>query len=317
MSRMPLSDQPLILVYHEKQAEKYASTVSQMGFARVRYANDELSASAWLDEAEVLFAWKFPPHLYSRMPRLRFVQWMGAGVEDVAGKVSNSVTLARVVGQFGHVMAEYVFSWLLYEYQGAAKFLAAKQAREWRPHRPEPLSGKIMGVAGLGSIGAEVVNLAKAFGMRVWGLSRTGANQDLVERHFFPGEFVEFASQVDVLVVVLPHTPETEKIVNMEILSAMAPTSILVNIGRGKTVDEEALIKRLQGHAMRGAILDVFAEEPLSPSHPFWDMPQVYLTPHISGPSLIEDVSRYFFENFERYNKVLPLLGEVDQHKGY
>ena len=317
MNRIPLSDQPLILVYHERQAQRYAQAVANLGFGRVVHASDEQSAKGWLDQVEVLFAWKFPVHLYTQAPRLRWVQWMGAGVEDVAGVLPESVKLTRIVGQFGNVMAEYVFTWLLHEYQGVDRFLLAKANHEWRPHRLESLAGKTLGVAGLGSIGKELVRLGKAFGMKVVGLSRTGANQNLVEQHFYPLQWLEFARQVDVLVVILPHTVETEKIVNESVLSVMPASSILVNIGRGKTIDEQALIKRLQAHALRAAILDVFFEEPLAPNHPFWDMPNVYLTPHNSGPSLIQDVSQFFYDNYLRYVNSQPLLGEVSRDRGY
>ena len=317
MNRIPLSDQPLILVYHERQAQKYAQAVANLGFGRVVYASDEQSALEWLDSVEILFAWKFPVHLYIQAPHLHWVQWMGAGVEDVAGVLPASVKLTRIVGQFGNVMAEYVFTWLLHEYQGVDRFLLAKANHAWKPHRLESLAGKTLGVAGLGSIGKEIVRLGQAFGMKVMGLSRTGTNQHLVDQHFYPEQWLAFAEQVDVLVVILPHTAETEKIVNESVLSAMPASSILVNIGRGKTVDEQALIMHLQSNMLRAAILDVFAEEPLPLDHPFWDMPNVYLTPHNSGPSLIQDVSQFFSDNYLRYVNSQPLLGEVSRDRGY
>ena len=317
MSRMPLSERPLILVYHEKQAARYAQALSQMGFGRVVAAHDEESATRWLNEAEVLFAWRFPGALYGHMPNLRWVQWMGAGVEDVADNIPDSVKLTRIVGQFGRVMAEYVFTWLLHEHQGVDRFLSAKRNHEWKPQRPESLAGKTLGVAGLGSIGQEVVRLGRAFGMKVVGLSRTGANQEWVDEHFFPSQWLDFAKRVDVLTVILPLTAETEQAVNEAVLSALKDTAILVNIGRGKTVDEAALRSRLETGSLRAAVLDVFAEEPLPSDHPFWEMPQVHLTPHISGPSLVQDVSHFFAANFERYARDLPLVGEVDTERGY
>ena len=307
----------MILVYHEKQAEKYANHLTDQGLTKVVYARSEQEVSEWLDRVEILFAWKFPAHLYQKMPKLRWVQWMGAGVEDVVRALPESVLLTRIVGQFGKVMAEYVFTWLLHEYQGVSRFLEAKASREWNPKRPESLAGKTLGVAGLGSIGQEVIKLGKAFGMKTIGLSRTGSQEKIVEQHFFPDKWVDFASLVDVLVIVLPHTDETDKVVNQEVLAAMSPSSIVVNIGRGKTVDQEALLARIQSRKLRAAILDVFEEEPLPVDHPFWEMPQVYITPHVSGPSLSRDVSQFFIENYERLESGRPLLGLVDRHQGY
>ncbi len=307
----------MILVYHEKQAEKYANHLIDQGLPGVVYAKNEEEATRWLDQAEVLFAWKFPAHLYQHMPKLRWVQWMGAGVEDVVNALPESVVLTRIVGQFGKVMAEYVFTWLLYEYQGVYRFLEAKANREWKPRRPESLAGKTLGVAGLGSIGQEVVKLGKAFGMHVIGLSRSGSQREIVEQHFSPEEWEDFAGLADVLVNILPHTPETDKVVSRSVFAAMRTSSILVNIGRGKTVDQDALLVSLQTEKLRAAILDVFEVEPLSSSHPFWEMPQVYMTPHISGPSLSGDVSNFFINNHERWMNGSPLLGTVDRLRGY
>ncbi len=317
MKVVPHGSEPLILVYHETQADRYAQALITAGLERVAVARDVATASAWLDMTEVMLAWNFPAELYQRMPNLRWVQWMGAGVDAVANRLPERVALTRIVGQFGKDMAEYVFTWLLHEYHEVDRFLDAKRTREWKPKRVATLAGKTLGVAGLGSIGKEVVRIGRAFGMNVIGLSRSGCQRDLVDEHFSPSAWLAFATKVDVLVVVLPLTQETEGVVDEAVLAALKQDAILINIGRGRTVDEAALLSRLQAGALRAAVLDVFEEEPLPQNHPFWSLPNVYITPHIAGPSRIRDVSRFFYDNYLRDLQGLALEGVVDRKRGY
>lgn len=307
-----------VLVYG-KQAEAYAARVREArGDLRVYAASTPSEAEPWIDEAEVLFAWRFPVELFDRARRLRWIQSMGAGVEDlVEAHVPASVRITRVVDQFGPPIAEYVFAELLARVRRLDHARALQRAHRWAPFYPGSLAGQTLGVAGLGSIGQEIVRKARAFDMRVWGLSRTAGHAGEVDRHFGPDAWVEFASAVDVLVLALPLTPSTRHVVDARVLGAMSAESLLVNVGRGALVREADLIEALSRGHPGGAILDVFETEPLPPESPLWDMPGVTITPHISGPSRTEPVVAWFLANLERFLAGRALLGEVDRARGY
>jgi glyoxylate/hydroxypyruvate reductase A len=179
------------------------------------------------------------------------------------------------------------------------------------------LQGKTIGVAGLGSIGKEVIRKARAFDMTVHGLSYSGKAAHLVDRHFGPDEWIPFVKGLDILVLILPLTEQTRHVVNREVLQAMKPDACLVNIGRGHLIAEDELIEVLESGHLRAAILDVFQEEPLPKTNPLWELPNVYITPHMSGPSTQERIGKYILENLNRYHRGEPLLGLVNRQAGY
>ena len=181
----------------------------------------------------------------------------------------------------------------------------------------ERLAAQTLAVAGIGSIGEEIVRLGRAFQMRVIGLSESGRLSHTVDRHYSSGEWQEFAANADVLVLSLPLTDATREIVNTRILSVMKKSAILVNIGRGGLIAENDLIEHMRNRRLRAAILDVFQSEPLPSDSPLWRLPNVFITPHVSGPSSVPDVSRFFFENLQRYMAAQPLEGVVDRDRGY
>lgn len=308
-----------ILVY-SRDPEPIAQALRRRGLEdTVETAADEEGARARVADADVLFSWRLPAHLYALGRRLRWVQSMGAGVEDIvaAAAMPEGVVVTRIVDQFGASIAEYVFGELLARVRRLDELRALQRERRWGHFVADSLAGRTMGVAGLGSIGRELVRKARAFDMPVVGLSRTGAGAGLVDRHFGPDAWPDFVRELDVLVLTLPLTPATAGVVGPGVLAAMRPGSLLVNVGRGALVPETALIGALAAGRPGGAILDVFEREPLAPEHPFWQMPGVTVTPHVSGPSRTEDVTAFFVANLERLRRGEPLRGVVDRGAGY
>jgi glyoxylate/hydroxypyruvate reductase len=277
------------------------------------------SAEKVMDQVEVLLCWRFPATLFTAAPRLRWVQSMGAGVEDIlaAPELPRDITITRVVDQFGGPIAEYVFAELLARVRRLEALREAQRRRGWIDIESETLGGKTIGVAGLGSIGKEIVRKAQAFDMKVHGLSRTLEAASLVDQHFTPGSWPAFVSGLDFLVLTLPLTRETEGVVDLDILKAMPRQALLVNVGRGRLVVEPDLILALTTGEIAGAILDVFSEEPLPPDNSLWQLPGVTVTPHISGPSTVEGVGAFFLRNLERYLRGHGLMGIADRHRGY
>jgi glyoxylate/hydroxypyruvate reductase A len=181
------------------------------------------------------------------------------------------------------------------------------------------LAGQTLGVAGLGSVGAEVVRKGRAFDMHVYGLSRTGARANLVARHFTPDRWLDFVAELDVLVLTLPRTPQTEGAVDARVLDAMKPGALLVNVGRGLIVDEAALIAALESGRLGGAALDVFPIEPLPADSPLWRMPGVFVSPHCAdaSPQSLDRGFLILLDNLERFARGRPLRNVVDRQQGY
>jgi glyoxylate/hydroxypyruvate reductase A len=267
---------------------------------------------------DILYTWGFPTELLPLAKRLRWVQVMGAGVNAFLDTpFPPKVLLTRVEGIFGPWMAEYVFGWMLWASQRTETLRAAQRLRRWEPLNPALLRGRTLGVVGIGSIGRVIASVGRAFQMRVLGLSRTGRRVPEADKVYRRPAFHEFLAASDYVVLVVPLTPETRGILGEPELHAMRPEAWLVNLGRGSLIQEPALVRALQERWIAGAVLDVFSEEPLPTEHPFWGMPNVVVTPHISGPSMPEEIAPIFNENLRRFLTGRPLRGRVDLRRGY
>lgn len=310
-----------VLIYSPSEAELYAELIRKDGYTSVYSASTPEEAEERLQDTEILMQWKFPLHLLEK-PAGKSVKWiqsLGAGVDDLMRSTSipEGITISRVVDQFGGPMSEYVFAQLLYVYQDIARSQAAQKKKSWEPFLTELLHGKIIGIAGLGSIGKEAIRKARAFDMKVYGLSYSGKEAHLVDRHYGPEEWIDFVKDLDILLLILPLTEQTRHIVNRDVLMAMKSTACLVNIGRGHLIAEDELVDVMRTGHLRAAILDVFQQEPLPVTSPLWELPNVYITPHMSGPSTKERLGQYLLTNLTRYQNGEALLGVVNRKAGY
>ncbi len=314
-----MSARRLILVYHPDEADAYARLIRlpRRGLA-VAVCSTPAAAAAHIADAEILYAWGFPPDLLTRAPRLRWIQGMGAGVERffVPG-LPAAVVVTRAAGIFGPWMAEYVLGWALWTTQRMERFRAQQRARHWLPVDPTRLHAANLCVVGLGDIGRAVARAGRALGMRVVGVSRTGRPAREAHRVVRPAALARVLRDADFAVVTVPLTAATRGLVGATELAAMKPTAWLINIARGPVVDERALVRALRAGAIGGAVLDVFDEEPLPPGHPFWAIDNVVITPHISGPSTPAEIGPIFDDNLRRYLAGRPLRHVADRRRGY
>ena len=231
-------------------------------------------------------------------PNLRFVQgvYAGAGQQLAeAGLTAEEIERIQWTSSSG-VHATPLAEWSIFGILAFAKGLPAIQrdqrARAWREHFPVPeLRGTTVLVVGLGAIGREVARLAEAFGMSVLTVRRS------------EGDLDELLPRADSIVVTLPLTDETRGLITRERIASMRPGATFVNVGRGAVVDEEALVDALRSGHLRGAALDVFAEEPLPPESPLWELDNVILSPHTAALSIHENerIVELFAENLRRY----------------
>lgn len=309
-----------ILVYHRHDVAQYEAALRARDPALpLVVCGRPEEAAAVLPNAEIAFSWRLPPDLFRQARHLRWVQAMGAGVEDlVAAPLPPGVVVTRVVGLYDTFISEYVLGHVLAHSLRLQEALEAQRAHRWADYMIGRLAEKRLGVAGLGSIGRAVAAKARCLGMDVWGLSRSGrADGVAVTRAFGTAQVLDFVAGLDYLAITLPHTPETEGLFGAAAFAALPRGAFVVSVGRGRVVDEAALLATLRSGHLGGAALDVFHTEPLLPDSPFWDLPNVFVTPHAAGPNVPSEVVDYFLANLERYRRGEPLVGVVDRSRGY
>ena len=290
------------------------------------FADTASDMATGLAGAEVLFAWRPRSGLLEPMwelaSALRWIQAASAGVEDLLFEemVRSPVVLTNARGVFDDAMAEYVLGLLLLFAKGLPGVLERQLRREWRPRDSEQLAGKRVLVVGVGSIGRAIGRRCKGARMTVRGVGSTARGRDDVFGLVHGSdELAEACSWADVVVNVLPSTPATRRRFDESIFAAMQPSARFVNVGRGSTVDEAALVRALQEGRIAGAGLDVFEHEPLPEDSPLWDLPNVIVSPHMSADfaGWREMLVELFVENLQRYLTGRPLKNVVDKELGY
>jgi phosphoglycerate dehydrogenase-like enzyme len=264
----------------------------------------------------------------ARAPKLVWVQALGVGVDrfmKLKPLVENDkIVLANLRGSSGPAIADHAFGMLLvltrdlrFQLQNQA---TGHWAREGSGVRPIALEGRTMLVVGLGGIGSEIAERAHGFGMRVIATRRSDApSPDWIAHVGKPDELLALLPQADVVAICVPLTPETEHLFDAKAFAAMKRGSYLVNVARGKIVDQQALLEALQQEHLAGACLDVTDPEPLPPDHPLWKLLNVVITPHVSSDAELTDQRAWtaLKENLRRFGAGEPLLNVVDKRAGY
>jgi phosphoglycerate dehydrogenase-like enzyme len=302
----------------------------------------EVPAELWAS-ADILYTVSVLPEP-DAAPKLRWIQSHFAGVDALLRQpfcqARPEVTITSASGIHASTMAEYTFAMILAFSRRIPLMLRNQKQAFWGDtrfeiYRPLELRGATLGILGYGSIGRGIAHLAKAFGMEVLATKRnvktpgeSGAyvpaeakdpEGELVDRLYPPEATKSMVSFCDFVVCVLPLTPETRQVVNGEVFAAMRRTAVFINVGRGETVDEEAMLKALQNKQIAGAALDVFEKEPLNPKSPLWQLDNVIISPHLSGNSdrYHERAIAVFAENLRRFAADAALLNLVDPKRGY
>jgi phosphoglycerate dehydrogenase-like enzyme len=286
--------------------------------------------------AEVLLAQR-PPQSLQHMPALRWTQVPTAGVEWLMSNkpFQDGLMVTNARGVYSASIAEYVLWAVLDHYQKGANRRAGQTAHLWPQDKlletGRPLRGLVALIVGYGTIGREVARLLAAFGIRVLAIkARPEARGDgsfhlpgtgdpegaIPELIAPPDELTTLAPRADIVVMTLPLTPASRGIASADFLARLATGALLINVGRGATVDQNALLASLDDGPIGAAYLDVFSVEPLPAGHPLWSHPKAIITPHVSGGGrgLLFEL---FAENLRRYSSHLPLLNAVSPIRGY
>lgn len=316
-SAMDTSRRPVVVVLHGTDRPPRMTRVEQR--AEVRYATGATLADA-LPGADVLFAWDARAtglrRTWSAAGALRWAHAAGVSAQHLlfpelrtAGVV---VTSAR--GVFDEPVAEYVLSLVLAFAKDLPATLRLQQRRIWLHRETERLAGAHAVVVGTGPIGRAIARKLRAAGMRVSAVGRAARVGDPDFGHVSPmAELRAALTGADYVVLAIPLSPQTAGLVDAEALRALPPTARLINISRGGLVVLPDLLDALDARALAGAALNVFADEPLPPSSPLWELPNVVISPHMSGDvkGWREELVRLFAENLERYAAGLPLVNVI------
>jgi len=274
-----------------------------------------------LTRTEVLLAAGVPPGILPAMPKLRWAQSMTAGVEGWLGlpDLPPNLTLTCARGTHRESMPENILGALFYVSKPYAAAVENQKRGQWVSTIAQPLSDKTLGILGLGAIGQEVARLAAAVGMRVIGTRRRPAPMANVADVLPPERTDEVLAQSDIVLLLLPATPQTDNFINAQRLGVMKPSAWLLNFGRGHLIKDDDLVAAVKQKMIAGAMLDVFRQEPLPADHPFWTTDGIVVLPHIGGPHPQRDriVARLFVENLERFLHNAPLKEVVDRTAGY
>lgn len=267
----------------------------------------------------VLVAFRVPPALRGAMDEVRWIQSTGAGVDGIlewAG-LGDDVLVTRLVDVFGDVMADYVLSRLLAWRQEIPRLERDRAAARWHHFEPRPLSGLRAVVLGAGGIGAPVGRRLLANGVRVVGVTRGGRPVEGLPVVLPISRLGEALAGAEALVVLVPRTRETEDLVGAAELACLAPGAFLVNASRGATLDDAALLDALDRGHLSGAALDVFREEPLPATSPFWARDDVMISPHVAAVTAPWMVAEALLRNLDRLAQGESPLGAVDRALGY
>ncbi len=242
-----------------------------------------------------------------RLRALRVVQVNSAGVDWIAPSIPEGVTLCNARGTRDAPVAEWVVGVIIDSYKGLARFRRKQEQAQWTPHMPRELAGSRALIVGYGSIGRAVEERLRSFDVEVTAVaSRPRGDVHGVET------LNELLPDADIVIVLLPATPETAGLIDKQKLARLKTGALLVNAGRGTAVDKEALVEELEAGRLEAA-LDVTDPEPLPPESPLWKLPNVLLTPHIAGDSPAADqrVYQLIGDQIRRHLKGRPLLNVV------
>jgi len=257
-------------------------------------------------------------------PRVRWVHSLSAGLDGVLFPelMESPVPLTNARGAFSEALGEFAIGACLFFAKDFRRLICSQMAGVWDPFDVAAIRDQSLGIVGYGDVGRAVASRGHALGMKVLAMRRRpelSREDPHVAQMFGPDQKHQMLAQSDYVVLTMPLTPESRGMIGEREFEVMKPSAVLVNIGRGPVVDEEALVRALEGKRFRGAALDVFNVEPLPPGHPFYRLDNVLLSPHSADHTAgwKKRTMQVFLENFERFRRGEPLENVVNKKLGY
>jgi phosphoglycerate dehydrogenase-like enzyme len=315
------------LVITHRIEQNYLQTIKEIiPEWQVIVGNEKADWIEHIKDAEIIAGWKqeIEEECIKGDTPLRWVQNWGAGVNEIPLQdlKTKNIVLTNASGVHAFPISETIFALMLSLTRKIHTYVKNQANKTWHhAHMKLELHHKTVGIIGVGAIGKETAKIAKAFGMTVLGVRRSGLQEEYVDEMYTLEQLNDILPKCDYVVVTLPLTPETRHLFGVEQFNAMKPTSFFINIGRGGTVVESELIEALRAEQIAGAGLDVFENEPLNEESPLWELENVIITPHTSGSTehydkrVLEDI---FIPNLKDYVSGKKLsINLVDYETGY
>ncbi len=279
-----------------------------------------------LPGAEILLGWDFQSRdmrdQWHRVDSLKWIHWCGASVDRIMSPelTDSEIILTNARGIFDNVMAEYILGYMLSELKLFRETWRLQQQKSWQTRLTGKLSGSRAVIFGVGSIGRKTARLLRAVGVKVSGVGRSPREADSDFGTIVgPDRALDAIADADWVIGLLPLTEETTRYYGAKFFDAMKPEAYFMNLGRGESVDENALISCLEKGKIAGAMLDVFNNEPLDPDRPIWEAPNIVISPHTSSyyAEYQEDMANQFLGNFARYKESKTLEHVIDKNLGF
>ncbi|MGY6630215.1 MAG: 2-hydroxyacid dehydrogenase [Wenzhouxiangella sp.] len=291
--------------------------------ARVAAMAPEIDVRNWPDigqpeDIDFAVLWRQPPGLLAELTGLKAVSSLGAGVEHLVNDADLPAVLplGRLAGpHLASDMAAYLVAQVLWHWKGLDRFAQQQAERCWKPWTPRHTP--TIGLLGFGHLGQACARAFQALDLPVTAWTRRGQPVDGITVHSGTNGLATLAAQADYLICLLPLTDQTRGILNQRLFSAMKPDSVLINVGRGRHLVEDELVTALDQGRPALAILDVFEQEPLPTDHPFWQHPQIRITPHCSAITRSDEAAELIVESYRRVQSGLAPLGLVNRERGY
>tara|TARA_Y100001970_G_scaffold215377_1_gene263482 strand:+ start:27214 stop:28143 length:930 start_codon:yes stop_codon:yes gene_type:complete len=273
-----------------------------------------------LDKIDVAMIWHLPEKIFKKLTNLKLIFSLGAGVDHIINLPSyKNIPIIRIKDpnmrerMFNHVLAQILNYQLKLEI-----YLKAQQKKIWIKEQNTHLNNEInIGILGIGYLGGYIAQKLQKLGYNVFGYKNTPPNSKVPFKVFFGKSINQFIIQSDILVSILPATEKTNNFINKKFLNKLKKKSLLINIGRGSSVNEKDLLNHLKDNPNCYASLDVFKNEPIKKNHPFWSHPNVTVTPHVAAITDVESSINYMYSRFVVFKKNFKIKSDVNLKKGY
>ena len=320
------SHRPVVAVLGATEDDPPPGIDPAASLAELRYAGTVDEVPIAIAEADVVFSWGAPrAWLRDAFPTAANLQWVQSASDGVDGVLfpelaSSDVVVTNARGVFDDPIAEWAIGAIVAFTTGLQTSIVDQTAGRWTDgRRRDPVAGRHLVVVGPGPIGRATAVRARALGMTVEAVGRAARTDDVFGSVASPDDFHEALGRADHVLDALPLTAATTAMFDVKAFAMMRPTAYFLNVGRGRTVDEEALIDAVRDGSIAGAALDVFVEEPLPADSPLWSMPNVIVSPHVSGDlnGWEEEVVAVFVDNLRRFVAGDPLRNRVDTEAGF
>jgi phosphoglycerate dehydrogenase-like enzyme len=289
-------------------------------------ANDPSANTVAKDATTILF-WSGSREMlretFVKCEHLRWIHSRWAGLDSLLFPelVNSDVVLTNGKGVFSQSLGEFALTAILYFAKDIPRMRRNQMARAWAPFDVEMIAGKVLGVVGYGDIGRAAATRAHAMGMQILATKRHPplVPDPFVEKYYRTTELHEMLARCDYIVAAAPLTDETRHMISDAEFAAMKSTAVVINVGRGAVIDEEAMVRALNEKRIRGAGLDVFEREPLPKESALYGMENVLLSPHCADniAGWTDDAMQFFLEQYARFEKNEPLLNVVNKQLGY